>query len=138
MVNDMMIKRLLVSSVFPLLLAVVLCGCGNPKTTGKVTFPDGTPLTTGTVCFATSQFVFYGDLQPDGTYSMGKIRDGQGIPDGDYHVYVQGAQVADGLDENDSVKYKFLIDEKFRDASTSGLNCAVSGRTIYDFQVSSP
>lgn len=139
--NDMMSKRffkMLLSSVFPFLMVIALSGCGNPKTTGKVTFPDGTPLTTGTVCFETSEFAFYGDLKPNGTYSMGKTEDGQGIPPGEYKVRIQGAQLPDGLDSDGNVKYKPLIDAKFSDASTSGLTCTVDGKTQFDFQVTPP
>ena len=122
-----------------LFLLLVLNGCGDPKTAGKVTFTDGSPLTVGTVCFETKEYTYYGDLKSDGTYSMGKVKDGEGIPPGEYKVYIRGAQEIVGHDEKTGdTTYKDLIDKKFTSGETSELTCTVDGKTRLDFQVTAP
>jgi len=123
---------------FLCVLLVFLLGCGDPKITGKVTFPDGSPLTVGTICFETSQYTYYGDLTSKGTFSMGKTHDGQGAPAGSYRVYVRGAQVPIGRDNEGNTVYEYLVDDKFFSPDTSGLTCTVSGKTRLDIQVTAP
>ena len=123
-------------SVCALLFSLVFCGCGgsNIKFSGKVTFPDGEPLTVGLVCFSTSTFMASGELQSDGTYSLGSLAEKDGIPPGKYKVYVQGAAV-----ETDG-RMTSLIDSKFTEAASTPLEYEVSKGTPpqFDFVVESP
>ena len=124
-------------SICVLLLSFFFPGCGgsNIKFSGKVTFPDGQPLTMGLVCFSTSTFMASGQLQPDGTYSLGSLSENDGIPPGKYKVYVQGAakETADGKMNN-------LIDKKFMEMASTPLEYEVKkGESPkFDFVVEYP
>ena len=72
---------------------MLLCaGCwGNPHVTGRVTFPDGTPLTTGHVVFTDDYTLGKCDLDENGEYSIHTFSRNDGIRPGTYKVYVSGA-----------------------------------------------
>lgn len=75
-----------------LLLGTV--GCGGDSfypVTGKVTFPDGKPLTIGRVNYDSEKHSAYGQIQEDGTYELTSIEEGDGAPAGTYKVYISGA-----------------------------------------------
>ncbi|MDR1960374.1 MAG: hypothetical protein LBQ54_15285, partial [Planctomycetaceae bacterium] len=56
------------------------CGSKNQKVSGKVTFTDGSPLTTGIVCFvAEDGSTGRGEIVLDGTYVMGFESEKNGI-----------------------------------------------------------
>ena len=130
------------NSIYTLLFVSLLfafAGCsGDSQVTGTVTFADGTPLTMGTVCFEKKgeNFVGYGDLQSDGTYSMGKSKDGQGLPAGEYLVYIRGA-IRQEMGPDGPVTFK-LIAEKFSSSASSELSCQVQGKTVLDIEVTKP
>ena len=125
------------------LLALVLCialGCsGKQPLGGKVTFSDdGSPLTKGAVFFTTATFVAQGDIKPDGTYTVGSLDLDDGIPPGEYKVYIAGADDVTYKDLGDrkvEVR-KSLIDTKYRSSEDSGLTFTVDGTTKrFDIQV---
>jgi hypothetical protein len=117
-------------------LSLLTLGCNNPniKFSGKVTFPDGQPLTTGLVCFSTSAFMASGELQADGTYSLGSLSENDGIPPGKYKVYVQGAV------EEINGKTTPLIDPKFTASGSTPLEYEVAKGVSprFDFVVEYP
>ena len=128
-----------------------MTGCGDPKVTGQVTFPDGTPLTKGQVMFQKDGFVASGDISKDGYYSAGKLKDGDGLPPGQYQVYITGAstfgaetnaqqQVADSgrIPSFKTPKPMDLIASKYMGPNTSGLTVEVSGNTKFDIKVEPP
>jgi hypothetical protein len=79
-----------------LLVLVLFIGCGNGNSvTGKVTFSDGTPLTSGEVMFSTSTFLAAGKIQPDGTYVIHANNMKEGIPKGNYTVTVKAYEKID-------------------------------------------
>lgn len=136
-------------SVFTVAACVIfLSGCsGNVGMGGKVTFSDdGSPLTTGTVCFTTDTFLAQGTIQPDGTYTVGSESIKDGIPPGKYRVYITGAQkevgqsegqkLADGHVDSGNPVYEPLIDLKYGTAATSGIEVEVmSSQKNYDIVV---
>ena len=146
-------KKLL-SIVLPLLAVVFAVGCGDPKVTGKVTFPDGTPLTRGQVMFQKDGFVASADIRSDGTYSAGKNKDGDGIPPGKYEVFIAGAsllggpqnveaQPPSGLGSADPRAHSMaqaisLVHSKYTSPNTSGLTVEVKGSTKFDIKVEPP
>jgi hypothetical protein len=112
-------KNTLFCLIFTSLLIFAGCGNNHVGLSGKVTFTDGTPLTVGEVCFVTDTFAAYGTLKNDGTYVVGSISENDGLPKGNYHVYIAGA-IKVNAEETES-----LIDEKYGNRETSGLTVEV-------------
>lgn len=133
-----MMKKLFLS---PLLLVLsVLLGCddGNVSFSGRVTFSDdGSPLTTGTVCFLSEGSLARGRLKPDGTYSLGTAKVDVGLPPGTYQVYVSGSY--EPLPDPPPLNVTHgtpLIDQKFMEPATSGLSVKVTKDIRkFDFQI---
>ncbi|MCI0455817.1 MAG: hypothetical protein L0Z62_02395 [Gemmataceae bacterium] len=85
-----------------LLSLVVAAGCGRSglyRVEGKVVFPDGTPLTGGTVVFGPvdkdALLSPRGELRPDGTFQMSTHKEGDGAPEGKYRVLVAPLEAED-------------------------------------------
>jgi hypothetical protein len=120
----------------------LLCsGCSdNAGVRGKITFPDGTPLTVGTVAFTNSAgFFARANIQPDGSYRMGRIKDGDGIPKGTYLVYILDADLVEKpASPTDTPRYIPQVNKKYLSEETSGLSCDVKGKTVFNFQVEKP
>lgn len=123
-------------------------GCGNNCTvSGKVTFPDGTPLDRGTVMFEDGKLAASGYIAKDGTYSL-ITGDQNGIPRGTYQVSIGGltqptVTTIPPANGKGPPKVKVTpsvspIDSKYHASATSGLTCEVKGRTKYDITVEPP
>ncbi|MDR1494399.1 MAG: hypothetical protein LBT05_17020 [Planctomycetaceae bacterium] len=120
-----------------LIIAVALlctAGCSrNVALSGRVTFPDGSPLTVGEVYFETDTFLSHGSIGKDGRYVLGSLSEKDGLPPGTYRVSIVDAEEPAG-----AMTYKSLIDEKYKDGKTSGLTCTVKGSTTFDITVTKP
>ncbi len=120
---------------FPLIFSFVCvmfigCGSGHVGFRGKVVFSDdGSPLTVGVVCFTTPTFQAKGDLQRDGTFTMGSYRSRDGLPPGRYQVGILAATE----DLGDEVSYS-LVDPKWGSPKTSGYTLDVD-RTISKYEI---
>jgi len=123
-------------------------GCGSNFTvSGKVTFPDGTPLDAGEVLFESPAMIARGEIKKDGTYVMntGELK---GMPKGTYKVSIGGFKPTyeslppppgGGPPPRPRVIPPVIpIDKKFLDSAKSGLTCEVNGRTKYDITVEPP
>ena len=145
----MMKKNITVCFIF--LFVVCIIGCSkNCKVTGKVTFDDGSPLTKGTVCFESTKEQCKGEIDSSGSYTMGYLGTSDGVPPGDYKVFIVGAVDDTGetiTSRNRRVDSRWtreqpvvqpLINAKYTLSSTSGLTCTVNGSTKYDIKVSKP
>ena len=138
-------------------VAVIFCaaGCSNKvQVSGKVTFPDGTPLTVGKVAFETESFVATGTLKEDGTYVLGTDSERDGVPRGKYKVYVAGAMIqtgtqdmnvqtasaGGGMDRSSMAMPTFMpaVAPQFTKADTSGIVCEVNKSMKFDFEVLPP
>lgn len=123
-------------------MMVLVAGCSsNTKVTGKVTFEDGTPLTTGEVRFNSSNFTASGKIQSDGTYTMGSLSEKDGVPKGNYKVsvyVVDSPDVKPGADLTKLPPPKPIIAKEFMSPETSGLECKVDGKTTFDIKVKKP
>ena len=130
------------------LLLLFTVGCGkNCTVSGKVTFPDGTPLDSGEVVFETSTTMAKGKIQKDGTYTMisGELK---GVPKGTYRVSIGGFMPtvtppplgANGRPTGrPQVTAPVLpVAKKFLSASTSDLTCEVKGSTKFNITVEPP
>jgi hypothetical protein len=126
--------------VLQLLLTTV--GCSDKMSVfGKVTFTDGTPLTTGEVRFESSGFLAAGKIQPDGSYQVGTTSDTDGIPKGTYKVSIYAldySHIKPKMNPMEAPPAKSLVAEKFRSGETSGLTCVVNGATRFDIEVEKP
>ena len=131
--------------LFTIIVAGFVCvlGCGQGVTVqGKVSFPDGTPLTVGEVVFQTETLMASGRIQPDGTYTLVGAKEGDGIPPGRYGVRIVNAydssNTPPGASPMDALPPIPLIDEKFEKTETSGLTCEVKGAQTFDITVTPP
>jgi len=129
-------NNLFVATLFMLSLCI---GCGKyVGVSGKVTFPDGSPLTGGEVCFTDDVFAGRATVQRDGTYRMGREKDGDGIPKGTYKVYLSNGVSYEPSPDGGPPISTLLVDKKFLTADTSGLTCTVDGKTVFNFTVEKP
>ena len=132
-------------SFFLLFIFAVGCGSGNVSVTGKVMFPDGTPLDHGEVIFESSVLIARGAIQRDGTY---RVQSGElkGLPVGTYNVSVGGFQdtVVESFAPDGSptgvriIPAVIPVAKKFLSGGTSDLVCEVKGRTTFDITVEPP
>ncbi|MDR2116026.1 MAG: hypothetical protein LBP87_06565, partial [Planctomycetaceae bacterium] len=123
-----------------------LVGCSkNCAVTGKVTLPDGTPLTVGKVVFETDTMVSTGSIQKDGTYKLGTLKQNDGAPRGLYRVYLTDImkptiEMVPGTDNNSPSKIitkwpDIQVPTKYFNGHSSGLVCEVKGRTVFDIKL---
>ncbi|MDO5553946.1 MAG: hypothetical protein Q4G68_09295 [Planctomycetia bacterium] len=145
------------TAIFFLVLFTVCLGCSqNVKVNGKVTFADDdSPLTCGSIVFDDGKVSSKAQLNEDGTYKLGFEKEGNGIPKGEYDVYIIGAMdkipirvtaeknMLSNLPEDeegmDSFKMIPLIAEKYQSGKTSGLHVTIDGSSQqFDFTVERP
>jgi len=120
---------------------LLVAGCGkNVRVTGKVTFEDGTPLSKGMVIFSAGATESKAPIGEDGSYVVGTLKSGDGIPRGTYRVYITGAAIIPGMDARGVPlgPVTLLADKKFSSPETSGLTCEVKGSMTYDITVTPP
>lgn len=155
MKGDFPLKKINYFAALLLLCGIVGCG-SNTKFGGRVTYSDNdAPLTTGLVCFESNSFLARGELNKDGYYDLGSLNLNDGIPKGEYRVYISGAdsveevemkQVSGQADYVTSMgdmsgtmggrRFTPLIAPKFADGKTSGLTVTIDGTSKkFDFQV---
>ena len=122
-----------------LILAIAFIGCSqNVPLSGKVTFSDdGSPVPFGNVFFMTPTTVAQAGIREDGTYTVGSMKETDGMPRGEYKVYLVVEQLTTrevgGQSEN---VYTSLIDSKHTNPETSGLTFTADGKTrTFDIQV---
>jgi len=123
------------SFVFVPLFIILLTGCSqNVKVSGKVVFDDGAPLETGVVVCSDGKAEYLGRIGAGGTYSMGVLKDGTGIPKGTYAVCIRGAEEQTGRivkltgpsrEEVDEPERYCVVENKFTDHKLSGLTITV-------------
>jgi hypothetical protein len=116
---------------------MVAAGCGRSglyPVKGKVVFPDGTPLTAGTVEFdpldKKSILAPRGEIRADGTFRASTHEDGDGAPPGQYRVMVTPPEQVDP----DQPRPK-PFDRRFQSFQTSGLEYTVKAGTNEFFTI---
>jgi hypothetical protein len=118
-------------------LFIFLSGCGdNVKLRGRVTFPDGEPLKTGTIYFSTPLFQARANIRPDGYYDAGSLSEKDGLPAGTYKVYIVGA-IEENEDPADET-LRPLIAAEFVSEKTTPLEVTVPGENVYNITVEKP
>ncbi|MDR2705004.1 MAG: hypothetical protein LBC02_04415, partial [Planctomycetaceae bacterium] len=115
------------------------------KVSGYVNFTDGEPLNFGEVCFTEGNKTFFGRVKENGYYAPGEFKDGDGIPPGQYNVWlsrtIQSEMILDKYgNESDEVKQVQCVDKKYTKPETSDLKFEVKrgGETTFDFTVERP
>jgi hypothetical protein len=117
-------------------VALAMTGCGSSKqptyrAIGRVTFADGTPLTTGWVSFrpmdSEAKISAKGQIQPDGTFELMTFTPGDGAVEGRHQAMVMAAIVQDGRQlPQPGPPPAPLIDPRFAGYDTSGLEFTVT------------
>jgi hypothetical protein len=118
-----------------ILAGIVLTGCSNRvSVSGKVLLQSGEPVTQGLVIFENEKFSGISDIKEDGSYSIGLIKSGEGIPPGTYNIAIQAtgnigrAQAEMGTSSNGMSKIvegTSQVDSKYTLTRTSGLSITV-------------
>ena len=136
--------------IITLLVLLPLIGCSsNVPLGGRVTFADnGEPLTEGTIAFVSGTHQARSEIDEDGKYTLGFQAEGDGLPKGEYKVYIQAVRVElqrgtekDAYGEPVIVGRKEtpLIAAKYANPDTSGLIFTVDGKTqTFDIKVERP
>ncbi|MCL2622820.1 MAG: hypothetical protein FWD31_04050 [Planctomycetaceae bacterium] len=133
-------------------LGVAALGCGNNyQLKGKITYEDGTPIPVGMVHFDSGTSLSRGRIQSDGSYTVGTLKNTDGIPKGTYKVYITGAEVAMETDTRvqrmdamgnpmpTMAGYRQLVDRQYMNASTTPITCVVPvEKNRFDFTVEPP
>ena len=123
-------------------VCLLLCvGCGkNVKVSGKVTFDDGSPLSIGMVIFRSGATQSKAPIEKDGSYIVGTLKTGDGLPRGQYQVYITGAIDSKGISATGAALSPpvELVDSKFTSPETSDLTCEVKGNTVFNITVTPP
>lgn len=94
------------------LVLVCLAGCGSGvkdrlyKVSGTVKFADGQPVTTGTIRFDSNTYNAYGQIQPDGTFTLTTLNPDDGAPAGTYRVSF-GGEVMGGAGKPPQIHAKY-------------------------------
>lgn len=125
--------------IFPVLIAALLCiGCSNRvDVTGKVTYSDGTPLQVGQVVFSNGQLAYRGPIDQTGFYTLGGDYAGDGIAPGKYNLYFIDTEISE-FSADGAMKTTQHVAPKYLTAETSGLQCEVKGKMVFDITVERP
>jgi len=114
------------ATIFSLCVLLPLSGCGGGvKAGGSVSFADGTAVTGGTVVFSDAQHQYTGAIQPDGTFQLGGLKPGDGLPPGRYRVAV--IEVYEGGAP--------ILDEKYESPDRSEISFEVTGGRNEPFSI---
>jgi len=115
---------------------MALVGCGRYAAVGgKVTLDDGTPVSSGTVVFESTDeakaISARGEIQTDGSYQLSTDRPGDGVLPGKYRVLV-----APPPPNPDLPPVKVVFDSRYSEFATSGLEFEVkSGSNDYPIKL---
>jgi len=104
-----------------------IAGCGsNVPLKGKVSYSDdGSPVTMGSIYFVSSGHMARSQLNSDGTFVVGSLRERDGLPKGTYLVYLQDTSPVVGTTPSGDPIYQRLVDAKYECETTSGITVEV-------------
>jgi hypothetical protein len=123
------------------LLVALAAGCGGRATvTGRVTYPDGSPVESGSVVAEGTAdgkaVLVQGTINKDGTFRLGGDRPGDGVLPGSYKVAVHPEYVPD--DERAKGVLP-AVDGKYTRYNSSGFTLEVPrGGTELNLKVTRP
>jgi hypothetical protein len=94
--GEFMRKKIFIIAI--LCLMFCLTGCdGKTKISGTVKFSDGTPITKGNVVFDNGNESYFGTIKSDGTYVTGGNKQIEGIPNGNYKVWLAQTEIIENV-----------------------------------------
>ncbi len=114
-----------------LVVTLVCVACSSKEQlTGRVFFDDGEPLTFGTVYLTDEMMMYRGSIGKDGSFDVGELRDGDGLPAGTYKVWLEDVNTWEPvLDKNgertDKIIETIVMDRKYAKRFTSDLTVEV-------------
>lgn len=128
------------------LLTLVFSACNSKeRLTGRVLFEDGEPLTFGTVYFTNGIMMYRGSINTDGTFNIGELRDGDGIPPGQYKAWLEDVNTWEPvLDQNgmrtDKIIEYIVMNPKFAKRESSDISFEVKpgSKNFIEIHVSKP
>ncbi|MGL4941640.1 MAG: carboxypeptidase-like regulatory domain-containing protein [Thermoguttaceae bacterium] len=121
------------------LLVVSGCGGGDKVSVrGKVTYPDGKPMTGGVVVFDDGKNSANGEIKEDGTYRLTSVSVNDGIKPGTYKVFFAGTSGMETDPATGQRKEIKRVAPRFQDPAKSGLTCEVTKSMVHDIQVEYP
>ena len=133
-----------------LLVCCIVAGCGEVRTqvTGKVTYPDGSPVTVGEVRGYGDGSHIRSDIGADGSFELFEVKPGDRVPAGKtYGISIVNAEIAEPVVVTNPgmplplPKTTVYVAPKFADEATSGLTLEVpkSSKPIeYNIEVTRP
>ena len=131
--SSLRLSRLFLALFFSCI--VFASGCGDRvAVTGKITFPDGTPLTSGSIVFETDNYQGYSYIDSEGFYSLGESESGGKIKTGEYKIKILATTGGDSSGE----PLVNLVDPKYASTATSELTCTVKGKMEHNITVEKP
>ncbi|MDR0520558.1 MAG: YgdI/YgdR family lipoprotein [Planctomycetaceae bacterium] len=123
--------------LFFVTLTLTGCGSGNVPLSGKVILEDGTLLTHGIIVFDDGTHIARATIQPDGTFTAGYDKQNNGLPKGQYRVYIIGTEeMLPNPEEVYPPPMRPLMNPKYSKKETSGLAVNVDGSSkTFDIHV---
>jgi hypothetical protein len=145
------IKQICLCNFILITIILSVIGCTrNVPLSGRITFADnGEPLMEGTIVFVSGKNQARGEIGKDGQYTLGFEAEGNGLPKGEYKVYIQASHVElkRGKDDLDGDGDPDIIDRietpliaaEYANPETSGLIFTVDGKTnTFNIKVERP
>lgn len=124
------------------MIAAAAVGCGRSdlhRVSGRVHFPDGTPLPTGRVVVdyaGQHPGGAWGGIKSDGSFTIGTMSENDGMKAGRFRVAIVEAYAADP--QQGLLLDQPLVDRRFNDPATSGLSFEVPRQLVWDIEVEKP
>ncbi len=121
---------------------VLLVGCGRSdlyRVKGRVQFPDGTPLSKGRVVVELGGKAgqAWGRVKPDGSFTIGTLKENDGMKAGVVRVAIKDAEVLPNPNDPQD-RGRQLVHRRFADPATSGLSFKVPEQTDWKIIVEKP
>jgi hypothetical protein len=141
--GEFMRRKIFIISILWLMFCITGCS-GKTKISGTVTFSDGTPVTKGSVVFDNGTESYFGTIKNNGTYVTGGNKQIEGIPNGNYKVWLAQTEITENILDADghvaSYKVTQTIAKKFISPNTTELTFEVKpdGQKIFDIVVEKP
>lgn len=124
---------------YGILLCLILLGCGtNQQLKGRVTFSDGEPLGTGTIIFSKPGFISRSFILPDGSFKVGSVKAGDGIPAGKYKVHIIEAMEPVEPDNPSNDAMRTVVEARYTSEKTTPLEIEIPSKNLFNIVVERP